>query len=167
MDTESLATKFSDYLQDKELRMTTERRDILEHIFAEYTHFEAEDLHIRIRQAGHRVARATIYRTLALLVEADILREVAAHPGEVSTHYELVHGLTQRHEHLTCEHCGQTFEVTDPEIVNRLRQSAADMGYELTDYTVRLVGKCNEVSRTGTCARSDRTQPTAILTDPK
>ncbi len=156
MNTHVLVTEFTSFLSERNLRMTSERRNILQHIFAAHTHFEADDLHVRLRQAGHRISRATVYRTISLLVEAGILREVVGPPGSISTHYELVYGQAQSHEHLRCEVCGQIVEVSDVALSGHLRQIAVSMGFELTDYTVRLSGRCEEFSRTGSCPRSGK-----------
>jgi Fur family ferric uptake transcriptional regulator len=159
MNRQSLVNEFAEFLRERGLRMTGERRHILEHIFGAHTHFEAEDLHTRLRSAGHRIARATVYRTLALLVEANIIRQVVAPPDSISAHYELVHGLSHQHEHLQCLDCGETIEVSDTHVIEEgLRQVAAGMGFEMTDYTVRLVGRCEELRRTGTCSRSGLTR---------
>ena len=59
---------FRDYLQTKELKFTPERQIILNHVFECHGHFEAEELLIDMRKNNKRVSKATIYRTLALLV---------------------------------------------------------------------------------------------------
>jgi len=157
MNTQSLMAEFLQFLRRRGLRMTAARRDILQHIFAAHTHFEADDLHIRLRDAGHRVSKATIYRTLALFVDAGILRQSIAPSGATSTFYELVHGLDEPHEHLQCEDCGQIIEVTEAELLGYLRKVAHAMGFSLTDHTVKLVGRCEELRRAGHCSRSGRT----------
>ena len=162
MNRQSLVNEFEEYIHKRGLRMTAERRHILEHIFGAHTHFEAEDLHARLRSAGHRIARATVYRTLTLLVEANVLRQIVAPPDSTSAHYELVHGLSHKHEHLQCLDCGQTVEISNTEdIEKQLRIIASSMGFELDDYTVRLTGRCGELKRTGTCSRSELTREPA------
>lgn len=156
MNTQSLITEFTAYLRNHDLRMTRERHHILEHIFAVHTHFEAEDLHARLKDAGHRIARATVYRTIALLVEAGMLREVIGPSGATATYYELIRGQEDRHEHLRCEDCGAIVEFEDSILQERLKHIAADLGFELTDYTVRLTGKCEEMHETGECIRSGK-----------
>jgi len=154
MNTQALISDFVRCLRQRGLRMTAERRHVLQHIFAAHTHFEADDLYLRLREAGHRISKATIYRTVALLLECGILRQSVTPPGSTSVHYELVYGLDERHDHLECEDCGRIFEVTDPALVGHLRQIAVSMGYELVDYTVKLVGRCAELERKGRCAKS-------------
>jgi Fur family ferric uptake transcriptional regulator len=134
--------------------MTPERRDILQHIFSAHTHFEVDDLHARLREAGHRVSKATVYRTVARLVECGILRSSVAPSGSTSAFYELAYGQATQHEHLECEQCGRVFEVTDPALLGHLRRISLDMGFELTDRTVNLVGRCVEYEKKGMCSKS-------------
>jgi Fur family transcriptional regulator, ferric uptake regulator len=135
--------------------MTSERRHILQHVFAAHTHFEAEDLHMRLRAAGHRVAKATVYRTLALMLEAGILRPSIAPPGADSAYYELAHGLDQQHEHLQCQDCGRIVEVTDSGLTERLGAVALGMGFELVDHSVKLVGRCRTLRDAGWCKHQE------------
>ena len=159
MTTESPVEPFARFLRQQGLRMTSERRHILQHVFAAHTHFEAEDLQIRLREVGHRVSKATIYRTLKLLVESGILRVTMSHPDATSAQYELVHGLERIHEHLYCEDCGQVFELSNPAIMESMRKQAETMGFSLVDLNVRLSGRCRELHEKGTCSRSGRTLP--------
>jgi Fur family ferric uptake transcriptional regulator len=161
MNTSVLIAGFAAYLRRRGLRMTGERRHILQHIFSAHTHFEVDDLHVRLRGAGHRISKATIYRTVALLEEHGVLRKAVAPPGTSSAFYELVPEPGERHEHLECEDCGQVFEVTDTAIAGHLRQIAVSMGFDLVDYSVRLSGRCAELRRTGRCSRSGLERPRA------
>lgn len=154
MSTQSLVTTFVRHLRRRGLRMTVERRHILQHIFAAHTHFEAEDLHARLRSAGHRVSKATIYRTLSLMLESGILRQSVAPQGASSAFYELVHGLDEQHEHLQCQDCGRILEVADPALADQLRNVAAAMGFDLTEHTVKLIGRCRDLHTTGRCSLS-------------
>ena len=78
MNTQALVTEFVAYLRSRGMRMTPERRHILQHIFSAHTHFEVDDLHVRLRDAGHRISKATVYRTVALLANCGILRSSIA-----------------------------------------------------------------------------------------
>lgn len=154
MNTQALVTEFIGFLRTRGMRMTPERRDILQHIFSAHTHFEVDDLHVRLREAGHRISKATVYRTVALLSECGILRGSVAPSGSTSAYYELVYGLESPHEHLQCEECGRVFEVSDPVLLGHLRRIAITMGYELVDHSVKIVGKCAELQRNGACSKS-------------
>ena len=157
IDRQALIGDFTKYLHSKGLRFTEERKDILEHIFAAHTHFEADDLQMRLREVGHRVSKATIYRTLKLLVEAGVLRQTVTPPDTISAQYELMHGQDRPHEHIYCKDCGKTFELSDPVIREHMTQHAASLGFDLEDLNVQIVGSCKELRTKGTCSRSGMT----------
>ncbi len=73
-------------------------------------HFEADELAIRIRKKGSRISRATVYRTLPLLVKASLLNKVIH--GEKHQHYEPTHEESQ-HDHLVCMKGGKITEFED------------------------------------------------------
>lgn len=143
-DSQALTEHFARFLRSRGLRLTRERRDILEHIFAAHTHFEAEDLQMRLREAGHRVSKATIYRTLKLLLESGVLRTTMTPPDAISAQYELAHGPERHHDHIYCENCGKMVELSDPGIRRQLREQAEALGFEVTDVSVHLTGLCGD-----------------------
>jgi Fur family ferric uptake transcriptional regulator len=67
---------FKEYLDSKKLKFTAERQAILDRVFANYKHFEADELLVDLRQNKLKISKATIYRTLSLLVKCGLLREV-------------------------------------------------------------------------------------------
>ncbi len=70
-------------------------------------HFEAEELAYHLRKKGTRISKATVYRTLPLLVKAGLIKEVIH--GEKHHHYEHDHE-ENRHDHLICLNCGKIVE---------------------------------------------------------
>ena len=141
-DTQALTEHFARFLRSRGLRLTRERRDILEHIFAAHTHFEAEDLQMRLREVGHRVSKATIYRTLKLLLESGVIRTTPTPHDAASAQYELAHGAGRQHDHVYCEGCGKLIELTDPSVRRQLREQAEVLGFEITDISIHLTGYC-------------------------
>ncbi len=132
---------FRGFLRSREMRLTPEREKILDEAFSLHDHFEAEDLLLRIRQRGFRVSRATIYRTLALLVQAGVIREVIF--GERHSHYEHVLGHG-RHDHLICRSCGRIIEFTD-ETIERIQQKICDEhGFVPERHKFEITGYCVE-----------------------
>lgn len=71
--------KFREFLLTKGERLTRERSIIIEEVFAQHEHFDADDLIAKVARdkSGRRVSRATVYRALKLLEEAGLLRKVA------------------------------------------------------------------------------------------
>lgn len=98
------------YLKEQGFRWTPETEAVLKEALALEGHFEAEELAYRLRKNGSRVSKATLYRTLPLLVRAGFIREVIH--GEKHLYYEHVHE-DNRHDHLICLVCGKLIEFED------------------------------------------------------
>ncbi len=103
-------SQFSGFLKGQGLKWTRSRQEVLEQALALEGHFEAEELAFHLREKGSRVSKATVYRTLPLLVRSGFLKE-AIH-GEKHQHYEHVH-RAGRHDHLVCVKCGRIEEFED------------------------------------------------------
>ncbi len=101
---------FKDRLRGEGLKWTPQREEVLKAALSLGGHFQAEELAYRMRKMGSRVSRATIYRTLPLLLKAGFIKEVIH--GEKHLHYESVQG-DQRHDHLICLKCGRIIEFQD------------------------------------------------------
>jgi len=143
MDTDE-KRKFSSYLHERELKFTTERQLILEEVFKTHRHFEAEDVVLGLRGRGKRVSRASIYRTLPLLVESGLLREV--HSAEKHSHYEHIFGH-EHHDHLICTQCGGTIEFFEPRIESLQESICRTRGFQPTHHKLEITGVCSECAK--------------------
>lgn len=132
---------FKDYVQSKGLKFTPERQAILNHIFECHGHFEAEELLIDMRKKNKRVSKATIYRTLALLVNSGLLREVIF--GEKHAHYEHVYGH-EHHEHLVCVGCGKIVEFTDERIEKFQEEICHENKFKPESHKFQIMGYCED-----------------------
>ncbi len=99
--------QFLNYLKKQGLKWTRERERVFQEASAMEGHFEAEELAYRLRKKGSRISKATVYRTLPLLVKAGLIKEVIH--GEKHHHYEHNHE-ENRHDHLICLKCGKIVE---------------------------------------------------------
>jgi Fur family ferric uptake transcriptional regulator len=138
--------KFKHYLQSKGLKFTPERQAILNYAFASKKHFEAEELLIDMRQNGRRVSKATIYRTLALLVQGGLLREVIF--GEKHAHYEHVHDH-EHHDHLVCSGCGNIIEFTDERIEKLQDEVCNKHKFRAVTHRLQITGLCRDCTSAG------------------
>jgi Fur family ferric uptake transcriptional regulator len=135
---------FLRFLKSEGLRFTSEREIILNEAFSIHEHFEAEDLVFSIRRHGHRVSKATVYRTLALLVQSGLLREVIF--GERHSHYEHVFGH-KHHDHLICLKCGKIIEFSD-QTIERLQKSVCGRyRFEPVRHRMEIMGTCEDCAR--------------------
>lgn len=146
----STEEKFKHYLQSKGLKFTPERQAILNCIFASDKHFEAEELLIDMLQRDRRVSKATIYRTLALLVQGGLLREVIF--GEKHAHYEHVHDH-EHHDHLVCSGCGNIIEFTDERIERMQDEVCKKNKFKAITHRLQITGLCKDCTSAGTISK--------------
>jgi Fur family transcriptional regulator, ferric uptake regulator len=146
----SPAEKFREYLATRGKRMTRERSTILEAVFAEHDHFDAEQLARQLDDGPGRVSRSTVYRTLEQMVEAGMLRSVARQDGR--NVYEHDYGYPE-HDHLICRKCGSLTEFHNNEIRRILERVAADRGFRMEGHRLEVTGLCDN------CCRPPETRP--------
>jgi Fur family ferric uptake transcriptional regulator len=138
--------KFREYLATKGQRLTTERQIIVEEIFADHEHFDVDQIVGRLSQRddGRRVSRSTVYRTIASLEEAGLLRRVArTNDRDV---YEHNYGYPQ-HDHLICRQTGKLIEFQSPELDEILRKVAAEHGFRMEGHRLEVYGLSAEACR--------------------
>jgi Fur family ferric uptake transcriptional regulator len=146
--TESPEEKFREFLDIRGEKLTEPRRVIVRHVFATHKHFDADELVADLKSAGRRVSRATVYRTLRLLVEAGLLRELRLTNRSA---YEHDYGYPS-HDHLHCTECNQVVEFRNDE-VRRLREDISlEHGFRADGHRLIITGVCAACSR----ARSPR-----------
>jgi Fur family ferric uptake transcriptional regulator len=140
--------KFREFLEIRGDKLTEPRRIIVRHVFASHKHFDADELVADLRAEGRQVSRATVYRTLRLLVDAGLLRELRLTNRSA---YEHDYGYPS-HDHLHCTGCNRIVEF-DNEEIRRLRDTISrEHGFRAAGHRFVITGLCSECSR----ARSPR-----------
>lgn len=140
------AAHFRNRLRREGLRMTPERSAILAEIFKIEGHFQPDDLLVRFRTNGVRISRATIYRTLDLLVTCGLVRRETFAGG---THYERAHNVKghAHHDHLVCSSCGAIFEFHNSEIERLQERVCREFGFEPHGHSHQISGHCADCRR--------------------
>ncbi|MFK7821397.1 MAG: Fur family transcriptional regulator [Planctomycetaceae bacterium] len=139
--------KFREYLTTKGMRLTTEREAIVEAIFSHHEHFDREQMVERLTAqdtGGKRVSRATIFRTIASLEEAGLIRKVARANDRAV--YEHAYGYPQ-HDHMICERCGSLTEFVSEEINAALEEVTLKHGFRMKAHRLEVYGICDECSK--------------------
>lgn len=130
---------FVTYLRSRDDRVTTARRIVFERVFERHDHFRADELATDLSTGPDRVSRGTIYRTLALMVDSGLVREVR--DSDIHVHYEHVYGHDP-HEHMICSRCGRFIEFTLPEIQKLVEQACREHGFVETSHRLSVFGQC-------------------------
>ena len=130
-----------EYIRSQGMRRTPERELILREVFALHEHFDVEELHERLRQVGHKVSKASIYRSLRLFLDCVLIREVDFREGH--WHYEHIYGHSH-HYHLRCLSCGEMVEFDDPVLAPVEEQLSQKYGYHVVGSHLEVKGYCQE-----------------------
>jgi Fur family ferric uptake transcriptional regulator len=142
---QSPENKFREYLASRARpqRFTEQQREMVRYIFAQHNHFDAEKLIDDMKQAGLDLSRATVYRTLAKLVDAGLLRRLEFGPR---MSYEHDYGYPQ-HEHLRCQKCGTVIEFQSPAIDAVIRTVCREHNFQADGHSFIIRGTCAECNR--------------------
>jgi len=139
-------TRFQEFLDRQGLKLTRERVALLREIFATHYHFEADELLFKMKEKSLKISRATVYRTLELLVKSGMVRRV--HLGEDHYHYEHVRG-DSHHDHLICTTCGTVIEFVDEELERRQREVCERKKFMPTFHNLQILGVCESCRKKG------------------
>ncbi len=122
--------------QEKGLKMTEQRRVIARVLTDASDHPDVEELHRRSTALDSRISIATVYRTVRLLEEANILTRHDF--GDGRARYETA--AEDHHDHLINIETGQVIEFHNEEIEALQRAVAERLGYRLVDHRLELYG---------------------------
>ncbi len=133
--------RFEEYLRKNNLRMTPERRAVLEVVLGREGHFDAEELLEFLRRKHKRVSRATLYRTLEHLRGAGLVKMHRFGRGQAL--FERIYGR-QHHDHMVCDRCGKVIEFVNGEIERLQDEVCALHGFRSTNHVMQIFGICAE-----------------------
>jgi Fur family ferric uptake transcriptional regulator len=132
---------FISKLRNKGLEVTEERLKILEEVFSRHDHFDVETIVNKMNEERTGVSRATVYRTIELLLEFGFINKLVL--GNGSVRYEHIIGHSN-HEHLICEVCGTILEVRIPELEKIQEEIALQNYFVPSRRTFNVYGVCRK-----------------------
>jgi len=134
--------RFEEFLQSRGKRITQQRRVLVAEVFKRHDHFDADDLILHLNEVlgARQVSRPTVYRTLAELVEAGLLRNMVLGGRAV---YEHDYGYPQ-HDHLHCQKCNKLIEFHSDEVAKIRDAVAREHQFRVTGHRLIISGVCNE-----------------------
>jgi len=143
--------KFKSYLGTKGLRVTNQRLAIFEAAFGQSEHYTAEDLLDFARAIDDSVSRATVYRTLPIMVESALLREIDI--GKNLKYYlPNVEGGTEVAQ-VICLDCDHIFEIEAPFMEWYGNSVASKVDQRAVSQRLQVSSRCNKLRETGVCER--------------
>ena len=139
---EALLADFKALLKDKALKFTNQREKILETLYYSQEHLTPEALHQLIKEKNPELNAgiATIYRTLSMLEENDIVSSLSF--GAQGKKYEL--GAKDHHDHMICTECGEITEFVDEVIEQQQHKIAEKFGFKMHDHSMQIYGVCKQ-----------------------
>lgn len=132
-----LMTEHTNILRDAGLRVTQQRTAIVAILAGADDHPNADDVLGRARALDDTVSFATVYRTLAVLEEAGLVRKLSF--GDAPARYEMT--PQSDHDHLVDIDTGELIEIPSDEIAALRNRVAADLGYEIVSQHTILRGR--------------------------
>ncbi|MDX1623164.1 MAG: Fur family transcriptional regulator [Gemmatimonadota bacterium] len=138
--------RFREYLREYDHPVTPQRIRVAELLFGTHRHISAEQILERLRDEGSPVGKATVYRTLDLLLKAGLIREHDF--GEGFRRYEPLR-TRPHHEHLVCTRCGKVIEFQSEE-VERIEREVSDLHrFRPSHHKMEIYGACEECREEG------------------
>ena len=149
----AVSEKIDAFLQLKGLRRTAQRDVIIQAAFGTEEHFTAEELWDMARKIDSSTSRATLYRTLALLVESGLLREIDL--GRDQKCYDPNFIDHPHHNHLICTDCQKVVEFEDTHLEVLEDCITRRLGFSPSNKGVRIEASCDSFQQTGKCERRE------------
>ena len=129
-------------LRENGYKVTPQRRLIIE-VFLQNAdrHLSAEETYDIVREESPDLGLATVYRTLDLLAELNVVQRINF--GDGRDRYELSESISHHHHHhLICKECGEVYEFEE-DLLEELEEAiAAESGFEILDHQVKFIGIC-------------------------
>jgi len=135
---------FMEYLQCRKLKLTPHRQLILDTFLENEGHRSVEDIYRVVRQKDPRVGYTTVYRTMKILADCGLAREIDLADG--ITRYEHLYNH-EHHDHMICTECGKSIEFYDPAIETLQDEASAHLGFQVLDHRLQIYGLCGECRR--------------------
>lgn len=138
---------FRRYLREQGLPVTQQRETVASVLFGSSDHLSVEDIEAALKEQGERIGKATIYRTVEILVRSGLVEEHDF--GEGFKRYEHLFGGQPVHEHLICTHCSKVVEFQSKEVVRLQEDTARAHGFMPTRHRLEIYGICADCQAVG------------------
>ena len=149
---------FQEHIQKKGLRRTSQRELILEVFLSTEDHLSSEDLYWLVQKEDPNIGQTTVYRTLKLLTDAGLAREVRLRDGRMYYEHHFDH---EHHDHMICTECGRVIEFYSEDLERMQDEMADKYNFRPTHHSLRILGICEQ------CQEAERKSGIASGAQPK
>lgn len=146
---ETAKQRFLEFLESKALRLTSQRQVIVDTVFSTEQHFTAEQLLEWSRARDRSISRATVYRTLPLLTESGLVRELDL--GKDQKVYDPNYADHPNHNHIICHDCDRIVEFESEKLERLESEITRNLGFSLKAQRLQISASCDELKKAGTC----------------
>ncbi|MEM9016327.1 MAG: transcriptional repressor [Verrucomicrobiota bacterium] len=146
---EEIKGRFDAFIQDRGMRRTSQRDVIVEAAFENDDHFTAEELLTKARKIDPKTSRATTYRTISLLVDCGLLKEIDL--GRDERVYDPNFLDSPDHNHLICVDCGTVVEFADENVAVLVDCITRRLGFRPSAKSMRIEACCDKLRAEGRC----------------
>ena len=150
---DALLRLFGRYLKEQGLPLTHQREVVAHVLFSADAHLSADGVEEELRRRGERIGKATIYRTLDLLVKSNLVEEFDF--GEGFKRYEHRLRRDPGHQHLICQGCGKVAEFSIPELPAIEARVARETGFRPQRHRLEIHGLCADCQAKGLTLSAD------------
>ncbi|WP_321529940.1 transcriptional repressor [uncultured Desulfuromonas sp.] len=141
--------QFKQFLQQRGLKFTRERDRIFQAIVDFEKPFDVDGLLFHLKQHEVKTSKATIYRTLQLLLESGLLRTISLSPSDHRSNLYSLCGKFRAYDHLVCTGCGKVTDVEKKQICDSCRLVTEERGYQLESHSLRIFALCPDCQKKG------------------
>ncbi len=138
---EKFLNQFRNFIKRKGLKYTPEREEIFKEILTIKDHFDVDEVFLRLKQKGSKVSKASIYRTLPLLIEGGFIQKVYKQDGHY--HYEVAINKDV-HLHFICLSCNKIEETSSEKLLELIRKFEEEKSFKSVRYHLEIFGLCKE-----------------------
>jgi Fur family transcriptional regulator, ferric uptake regulator len=138
---------FRRYLREQGLPVTHQREAVADVVFQSAEHLSVEEIDEQLRTRGERIGKATVYRTLEILVRSGLVQEHDF--GEGFKRYEHLFGQRSTHDHLICTNCGTVVEFESKDLLALQERAARAHDFEPLRHRLEIYGLCGSCREQG------------------
>lgn len=138
-------TDVGEKLKSKELKLTTRRELVLKVLLeSKDKHLSAEEVYNLVKQKAPDMGLATVYRTLELFLEFNIIHAMDFGDGRKRYEFGAEDGKDHYHHHLICTGCGSIIQVNEDLLEELENRVAGQYGFTVTNHQLKIFGICRD-----------------------